>query len=306
MRVPPTATARRARADQLRLYVCNNDQSVRVFALAAMRPLARIATPTPSNYCALAPGGGLLACVGDAPDRGAPAVYLYRPTPAGALARPVQPLQMAFSPCATSAHPADMPRSGQHAMAPARGVVEPGGLLCLFVPKGGQYRSHEQAAQRSASSAQHAAGSRRGARWRGAGVPRAQFRTRSAAACRVRRFRQAARLQRRRHELRVEPERRVPGHGEPGRSLHDLGHAHAPGAAHTPPAWQGRPRGPAACLSGRRLLHRVSIGHVTFTLRRSGRNAPRQRPHNSGAQRASKGRWCSRAWVLLRRSACAA
>ncbi|KAK9827714.1 hypothetical protein WJX81_003623 [Elliptochloris bilobata] len=71
---------------QLRLYVANNDQSVRVFALATMRPLARISTPTPSNYCALAPGGGLLACVGDAPDRGAPAVYLYRPMPAGYVA----------------------------------------------------------------------------------------------------------------------------------------------------------------------------------------------------------------------------
>ena len=74
---------RHGRADQLRLYVSNNDQTIRVFALGAMRPLARILTPTPSNYCALAPGGGLLACVGDTPDHGAPAVYLYRPTPAG-------------------------------------------------------------------------------------------------------------------------------------------------------------------------------------------------------------------------------
>ena len=82
--MPAHDPRRRPRADQLRLYVCNNDQSVRVFDLATMRQLASIATPTPSNHCALAPGGDMLACVGDAPDRGAPAVYLYRPTPAGA------------------------------------------------------------------------------------------------------------------------------------------------------------------------------------------------------------------------------
>ena len=77
-----------ARADQLRLYVCNNDQSVRVFDLGTMRQVAAIGTPTPSNHCALTPGGDMLACVGDAPDRGAPAVYLYRPTPAGECLNP--------------------------------------------------------------------------------------------------------------------------------------------------------------------------------------------------------------------------
>jgi len=148
VRVSLTAAARRARADQLRLYVCNNDQSVRVFALAAMRPLARIATPTPSNYCALAPGGGLLACVGDAPDRGAPAVYLYRPTPAGALPRPVQPTHTAFSPCVRSARPTDMPRGSQHAWRlPGVWQSQTSALLCLEAGKNGLTK---RAASRSA------------------------------------------------------------------------------------------------------------------------------------------------------------
>jgi len=157
VRVSLTAAVRRARADQLRLYVCNNDQSVRVFALAAMRPLARIATPTPSNYCALAPGGGLLACVGDAPDRGAPAVYLYRPTPAGALPRPVQPTHTAFSPCVRSARPTDMPRGSQHAWR-LPGVWR-SQTSAFVVPRGGQKRSHEMGGVAQRLPAHHAASS---------------------------------------------------------------------------------------------------------------------------------------------------
>lgn len=64
---------------ELRLYVCNNDDSVKVFALPSMAPLATIRTPVPANYAALSPDGAHLVVVGDCSS-----TLLYEAGPAGA------------------------------------------------------------------------------------------------------------------------------------------------------------------------------------------------------------------------------
>jgi len=64
---------------QLRLFVCNNDKSIRVFSLPRMSLTHHIdCLPAPVNYAALSPDGASLAFVGDCNQ-----CFLYRATPSG-------------------------------------------------------------------------------------------------------------------------------------------------------------------------------------------------------------------------------
>ena len=66
-------------AGQLRLLVCNNDHTVKLFDLPSMRHLQTLTCPVAVNYAALSPDGRHLAAVGDASE-----TYLFRATPSGA------------------------------------------------------------------------------------------------------------------------------------------------------------------------------------------------------------------------------
>eukprot|EP00884_Botryococcus_braunii_P020416 jgi/Botrbrau1/7058/Bobra.0165s0081.1 len=62
-----------------RLFVCNNDNTIKVYNLADMQaPVTAVRCPTPINYAALSKGLGLLACVGDCPE-----AMLYKATESG-------------------------------------------------------------------------------------------------------------------------------------------------------------------------------------------------------------------------------
>ena len=63
----------RDQAGNLKLFVCNNDDTIKVFSLPDMALAATIMCSVPINYCALSPDGRSLACVGDNND-----VHLYR------------------------------------------------------------------------------------------------------------------------------------------------------------------------------------------------------------------------------------
>jgi hypothetical protein len=66
-------------AGQLRLFVSNNDHTVKVFALPSMRLMSSITSPVAINYAALSSDGEHLACVGDSEE-----THLYRAAPSGA------------------------------------------------------------------------------------------------------------------------------------------------------------------------------------------------------------------------------
>eukprot|EP00887_Chlorella_sp_A99_P001147 scaffold14.g1147.t1 len=62
----------------LRLFVCNNDDTVKVYSLSSGALHAMVRCPVAINYCALSPGGRHLVCVGDNRH-----TYLYQAGPAG-------------------------------------------------------------------------------------------------------------------------------------------------------------------------------------------------------------------------------
>lgn len=76
------------RAGQLRLFVSNNDRTVKVFDLPSMRLMSTISCPVAVNYAALSPDGNYLACVGDSG-----ATHIYRAAPTGLI----QPINMRTS-----------------------------------------------------------------------------------------------------------------------------------------------------------------------------------------------------------------
>ena len=57
----------------LKLFVCNNDDTIKVYRLPSMELVETIHCTVPINYCSLSPDGQYLACVGDSND-----VHLYR------------------------------------------------------------------------------------------------------------------------------------------------------------------------------------------------------------------------------------
>jgi len=52
-------------SNQARLYVCNNDQTIKIFSLPRFEHVAYIQTGVAVNYCSTNSTGSLLACVGD-------------------------------------------------------------------------------------------------------------------------------------------------------------------------------------------------------------------------------------------------
>lgn len=64
---------------EMRLFVCNNDESIRVFSLPRMSLAAHIqGIPAPVNYASMSPDGQHLACVGDCE-----LVFIYKASPTG-------------------------------------------------------------------------------------------------------------------------------------------------------------------------------------------------------------------------------
>ncbi|CAL8471302.1 g10844 [Coccomyxa elongata] len=63
---------------QLRLFVSNNDRTVKIFDLPSMRLMSAITCPVAVNYAALSPDGSSLACVGDSGT-----THIYRAAPTG-------------------------------------------------------------------------------------------------------------------------------------------------------------------------------------------------------------------------------
>ncbi|KAL4441455.1 hypothetical protein ABPG77_001959 [Micractinium sp. CCAP 211/92] len=61
---------------QLRLFVCNNDDTIKVYGLASGALVTMLRCPVAINYCALSPCGRHLVCVGDNRH-----TYLYTATP---------------------------------------------------------------------------------------------------------------------------------------------------------------------------------------------------------------------------------
>lgn len=70
----------RGDAGEKRLFVCNNDNTIKVYNLLGdmHAPVTSVRCPTPINYAALSKGLGLLACVGDCPK-----TMLYKATESG-------------------------------------------------------------------------------------------------------------------------------------------------------------------------------------------------------------------------------
>jgi len=60
-------------SNDLKLFVCNNDDTIKVYRLPSMELVETIHCTVPINYCSLSPDGQYLACVGDSND-----VHLYR------------------------------------------------------------------------------------------------------------------------------------------------------------------------------------------------------------------------------------
>lgn len=63
-------------SQQLRLFVCNNDDTIKVYGLASGALATMLRCPVAINYCSLSPGGRHLVCVGDNRH-----TYLYQATP---------------------------------------------------------------------------------------------------------------------------------------------------------------------------------------------------------------------------------
>ena len=63
---------------QLRLFISNNDDTVKVYSLASGTLVTLVRCPVAINYCSLSPSGRYLACVGDNRH-----TYLYESTPTG-------------------------------------------------------------------------------------------------------------------------------------------------------------------------------------------------------------------------------
>ncbi|KAK9806324.1 hypothetical protein WJX72_010353 [[Myrmecia] bisecta] len=68
----------RDQAGELLLFICNNDDTVKVFSPAKEDLVASIQCPVPINYAALSPDGRHLVCVGDSFH-----TYVYTATPSG-------------------------------------------------------------------------------------------------------------------------------------------------------------------------------------------------------------------------------
>jgi len=66
-------------AGQLRLFVSNNDHTVKIFDVPSMRLMSTVTCPVAVNYAALSPDGHFLACVGDSG-----ATHIYRAATTGA------------------------------------------------------------------------------------------------------------------------------------------------------------------------------------------------------------------------------
>jgi hypothetical protein len=64
-------------SQQLRLFVCNNDDTIKVYGLQGGALATVLRCPVAINYCALSPSGRHLVCVGDNRH-----TYLYQATPA--------------------------------------------------------------------------------------------------------------------------------------------------------------------------------------------------------------------------------
>jgi WD40 repeat protein len=56
----------------LRLLICNNDETIKVYSLPELNRVCSISVPTAVNYCAVSPDGRKMAAVGDSNQ-----VYLY-------------------------------------------------------------------------------------------------------------------------------------------------------------------------------------------------------------------------------------
>jgi WD40 repeat protein len=63
---------------QQRLFVCNNDDTVKVFSLSTGSLVSTVLAPVAVNHCAVSPNGQFMVCVGDSPH-----TYLYLATPTG-------------------------------------------------------------------------------------------------------------------------------------------------------------------------------------------------------------------------------
>ncbi|KAJ3199816.1 hypothetical protein HDU82_000126 [Entophlyctis luteolus] len=65
-------------AGQARLFICNNDETIKVYDLPGLQRLASISLPTAVNYTSVSPDGTKLCAVGDSNQ-----VYLYEVTGQG-------------------------------------------------------------------------------------------------------------------------------------------------------------------------------------------------------------------------------
>ncbi|KAJ3099331.1 Cilia- and flagella-associated protein 43 [Phlyctochytrium planicorne] len=63
---------------QTRLMICNNDETIKVYALPSLQRITSVSLPIPVNYCSVSPDGRKLAAVGDSNQ-----VYLFDVTPSG-------------------------------------------------------------------------------------------------------------------------------------------------------------------------------------------------------------------------------
>ena len=56
----------------VRIYICNNDETIKVYSLPDLQRITTINLPTAVNYASISPDGSKLLAVGDSPQ-----VYLY-------------------------------------------------------------------------------------------------------------------------------------------------------------------------------------------------------------------------------------
>eukprot|EP00842_Homolaphlyctis_polyrhiza_P004338 jgi/Hompol1/4905/HPOL_004015-RA len=66
----------------IRLLICNNDQTIKVYSLPDMHHVTSIALPTAVNYASVSPDGRKLLAVGDTPE-----VFMFNITPTGGYER---------------------------------------------------------------------------------------------------------------------------------------------------------------------------------------------------------------------------
>lgn len=50
---------------QTRMYICNNDETIKIYGLPDLNRVAVLPLPTAVNYCSVSPDGRKLAAVGD-------------------------------------------------------------------------------------------------------------------------------------------------------------------------------------------------------------------------------------------------